>query len=120
MGKEKVKLIAPVKLNGKKHAAGSTPEVTSAEALQIAEAGAMEITPSDLAHLRELVAAEAIAEPLSSEQLGSIVDLMQGDGAADLKSKDGKWIAARFAKALGRDVSQDEIDKAAILAAPQE
>lgn len=116
----KVKLISPAKIDGRKHDAGATPEVTLAQLLQLADAGAIEITPSDHAKLREQLAIEAEVQPLATEQLEPIVALMQGDGAADLKSKDGKWLAARISKALGREVSQDEIDKAAILVSPQE
>lgn len=120
MDKGKVKLIAPAKIDGKRVGVGATPEVSADQALQLAEAGAIEITSDDLAKLRQLVNAETDAGQLSTEQLMPIVELMRGETSAELKTASGNWSVGKLGKALGRDLSQGEVDAAAIIAANDE
>lgn len=119
MDTSKVKLIAPAKVGGKRLAPGTEVDVTAAVALQLAECGAMEITSSDLEKLRAVVAGSFDIDRLSTEFIAPIVELMEKDETGELKTKTGKWSAAAISKALGRTVTQEEIDKAALLASSE-
>lgn len=105
----KVKLIAPAKVGGKRLPAGATPEVTPEIALQLAEMGAIEATPSEIERAK---AALGIAREHEVEGVAQIVDLMTGDQADSLKTDAGNWSPAKIGAALGREVTPAEIKAA--------
>lgn len=112
-----VLLVSPAKIGGKVWPVGSSPEVTGEIALQLAEVGAIEAKPAEIAQAKDALAKAAKA---STENVGQIVDLMRADKAGTLKTKAGNWSPAAIGKALGRDVSAEEIEAAATAAALEE
>lgn len=105
----KVTLIGPAKIGGRRYPAGATPEVTAEIAIQLAEMGAIEATPSEIETAR---AAMGIAREHAVEAIQPIVDLMTGDKADTIKTNAGNWSRAKIAATLGRQVSDEEVKAA--------
>lgn len=109
----RVTLIAPAKVGGKRLAAGATPEVTPAIAIQLAEMGAIEASAAEIDKAK---AALTTAAGHSVDGIASIVELMKGEKADALKTDAGNWSAAKIGAALGRKVGAQEIEAAATAA----
>lgn len=114
MGKTgKVLLVSPAKIGGKVWRVGSTPEVTAEIAIQLAEAGAIEAKPGEIGAAKDAIARAALT---STDSIAPIVDLMKADVAGELKTATGNWSPAKIGKALGREVTAEEIEAAATAA----
>lgn len=109
----KVKLVSPAKIGGRRRPAGATVEVSARTALRLAEMGAIDATPAQVAEMRAALAAHDEAGAHATDAVAPIVALMTGDTAETLKTEAGNWSAAKIGAALGRKVSGGEIETAA-------